>query len=131
MSHLRGQPTSGHDPPLSEVHEQGSDPENLRVECTWDKICSSLKLDLNAPAENFLLTIDKKFKRYKKVLGRDDTHSLRFTADKGAEECYDLSLDESDLVDDWTSAMDWVRDNRGTKPPHVFVVIEMNEIDEG
>lgn len=122
---------SGHDSPLSQVHEQGSDPEEIRVECTWDKICSSFKLDLNAPAENFLITIDKKFKRYNKVLGRDDTHSLRFTTEKGSDECYDLSLKESDLIDDWISAMDWIRDNRGAKAPRVFVVIEMNEADGG
>ncbi|QDS67801.1 hypothetical protein FKW77_006922 [Venturia effusa] len=131
MSHMRGPPTSDHDPPLSQVHEQGSDPEELRVECTWDKICSTVKLDLNAPAENFLPTIDKKFKRYKKVLGRDDTHSLRFTAEKGAEGGYALSLEESDLVDDWVSAMDWVRDNKRTKAPHIFVVVECDEFDGG
>ncbi|KAE9962280.1 hypothetical protein EG328_000717 [Venturia inaequalis] len=131
MSYLRGQATSGHDSPLSQVHEQGPASEEVRVECTWDKICSSLKLDLNAPAENFLLTVDKKFKRYNKILGRDDTHSLRFSAEKGSDECYDLSLKESDLIDDWISAMDWIRDNREPRAPRIFVVIEMNEVDGG
>lgn len=101
------------------------------MECTWDKICSTLKLDLNAPAENFLLTVDKKFKRYNKILGRDDTHSLRFSAEQGSDECYDLSLKESDLIDDWISAMDWIRDNREPRAPRIFVVIEMNEVDGG
>ena len=58
-------------------------------------------------------------------------HSLRFTAEKEAVGGYALILEESDLVDDWKSAMNWVRGNRRTNDPPVFVLIEFDEVDQG
>jgi hypothetical protein len=123
MSQPRGQPIPGN---ASQVHEQGSPAEELRVEYTWDKACVVVKLDLNAPAENFLITLENKFKRFKKILDRN-THSIRFTDNKEAEGGYCLALEESNFIEDWESAIDWIRDNRRTKAPHLYAVIELEE----
>jgi len=70
-----------------------------------------------------LITLENKFK---KVLDRN-THSIRLTKEKGTSEGCFLALEESTFVDDWESAVDWIRENKRTKVPHLYAVIELDE----
>jgi hypothetical protein len=85
------------------------------------------KLELNGPAENFLITLERKFKRCKKILDRN-VHSVRFTVAQGADGGYCLGLEESDLIVDWESVVGWIKSKRDAKLPYLYAVIEADEI---
>jgi hypothetical protein len=124
MSQLQGQQTIANTSPSCHVHEQGSPPEILRLQCTWDKAFVTFNLDLHAPAETFLIILEKKFKPSKKVLDRS-AHFIRFMDSKDSEGSCCLTLEEHDFVNDWPLAIDWIRANKSTIGSHLYAMIEL------
>jgi N6-adenosine-specific RNA methylase IME4 len=97
------------------------------VQFTWDKVSANGSIDLDASGETFYNTIQHVFRRRLKGNPERSVLSILFTTEKGSEEAIMLSvsLDESTLESDWESVVDWMKDNRRTKPPHLYAIVEL------
>ena len=108
------------------MHQQSPFVDEIRVEFAWDNARTNVKLDLNVPGEAFFNAVEHKLqRRFQKTLDRS-THTILFTTDKraaGAAE-YSLSLEETDLRDDWADCVDWIKEHVKTDPPRLYAVIQ-------
>ncbi|KAF2436139.1 hypothetical protein EJ08DRAFT_227833 [Tothia fuscella] len=124
-SQIRTQASAGTSSPLRYPPNQ-SPVQELLVEYTWDTAHTIVKLDINAGAEIFFTILDSKFATYlRRTLDRSK-HFIRFTAKKDSGEIgHSLCLDESMIECAWDPALDWMKDNKRAKPPHLYAMIEL------
>jgi hypothetical protein len=99
--------------------------EIIQIECTLKQSRILVNLELEAPAEHFVITLQNKSGRLKEEFNRN-TDVIRFTNEREAEGGFFLPLDESSLIDDWYSAIEWIRENKRSKSPHVYALIELD-----
>ena len=96
------------------------------MEFTWGNACTNVKLDLNVPGEAFFNSVEHNLRRrLQKTLDRS-THTVHFATDKRAEGAakYVISLEETELGDDWAGAVDWVKEHVTTNTPRLYAVIQ-------
>lgn len=123
-SRVPRQYATGTSSPLSSIHQQ-SPLDEIRVEFTWDNACINVKLDLNVPGEAFFNSVEHKLQhRLEKILDRT-THTILFATEKRTEAAakYSLSLEETDLRDDWADAVDWMKEHVKIHSPRLYAFI--------
>jgi hypothetical protein len=85
-------------------------------------------LNLDAPAQWFFESIQPQLEKKKKSFDRN-TVSIFFHSDKQMfdDEVCELPLGEDELEADWEDTVDWIRENKREKAPHVYVTVQFNE----
>jgi activator of HSP90 ATPase len=103
----------------------GSD--RIRVSCTLGSSAISFWLDLDASAQEFFVTLYKELEKKKNTLNRATT-SVLFTCDKTSDaEGREIQLSEDELEADWEETMEWIRDNKRQKSPHIYAALQCDE----
>jgi hypothetical protein len=115
--------------PASSAHMANSQPgtDRIRVSCTLGSSALSFWLDLDAPAQEFFVTLHKEFQKKKNHLDRAMT-SILFTCDKSSDgDGREIQLSEDELEADWEEIVSWIRDNKRQKSPHMYAAVQYNE----
>jgi hypothetical protein len=100
----------------------GSD--RIRVSCTLNSSTLSFWLDLDSSAQEFFMTLHKEFEKKKKCILDRATMSILFTYDKTSnDDGREIQLSEDELEADWEETVEWLRDNKRQKSPHIYAAV--------
>ncbi|KAF2848340.1 hypothetical protein T440DRAFT_520037 [Plenodomus tracheiphilus IPT5] len=117
--------------PTASTHHTG-DPnvatDRLRLCIEWGKTPIMVWIDLCASGDAFFQAFHKLAVQRKRTLERTETTLfLRQTKEGLDDEEYPMSLDEDELDADWEMTVDWLKDNKKEKPPHIYGRVEVGE----
>jgi hypothetical protein len=113
----------------SSTHMENPHPDSdrIRVSCAMGTSAFSFWLDLDAPAQEFFVTLHKEFQKKKNHLDRATT-SILFIRDKTSDDDgREIQLSEDELEADWEETVSWIRDNKRQKSPHIYATVQYNE----
>ena len=121
VEHRQPQRVSPAHPVPASASSSSASSKRLRLNLRWNATTFNIWLDTNDSAEAFFLAFQQQASKRHEIFNRELTKiSL-----KAGQQSSELSLALEDLEADWDSMVEWLRENKRDKPPHVYGEVEV------
>ncbi|KAI8930930.1 hypothetical protein NX059_011945 [Plenodomus lindquistii] len=127
-SHETHQPDRSKSDPTGTLNDPNAADGKIRVQIDWGRTPSLVWLDMCAPSEAFLQTFQKLSEKKKQRFEGVEV-SLFLKQDKlsSDDDEYEMNLGADELDADWEATLEWLRENKRNKAPHIYARVEVGD----